>query len=664
MKNLWKKAICFLLILSMCVSTKVPQMAMADGYWYNIAVALAYANAHVDMDEGNDVQFISSCMKAGGVPVSRITDKQELFAYAKRMSDMDYSTLHLDINGYAPYATNGNYLSAGDIVLMVCETHNECLSLMYCSGYSNAGRAQFYDRERKIKNQEVKLNTYDKGMHSSSCAIITKSVHLSNMINLYGCSASVCTDYVDHITETDAFMHGICAKIPGTKVTEYGVYVGETTLNMKKSKPKIPVDSYNEMNKGTGFNMEVSLASDVEIFVKPATTYYYKFYCIADGGEYESEMGTFTTAGFSSKVKVIKEYDVPVNVTVPKNYILNCYSSVDSTNVSKFFPAQPNVFLMQCDRYVDLANGRRRFAYVDASNNVLWFDGVSEMTYDYYGTEIQLSEEYITVQVGTPVIITANPAGVPDANEPIKDISLRSVHGSWYRIGNEFTLTFTALGDFEIEFEGKLSGNVRKAHISVLEHWDPTPTPTPSPIATPTPITTPKPTPTPKPSATPKPTPTPKPSVAVEKDEWQNGDIYIAKKGIYQVTSTKAKTVSFVFPILGTATSATVPETVKIDGVDYKVTKINPSAFKNNKQIKKVTISANITSIGKSTFDGCENLKSIIIDSDSITKVGLNAFRGIHPKAVIKCSKGVLEAYSLAIKSSKGIATTVSVKSK
>ncbi len=73
------------------------------------------------------------------------------------------------------------------------------------------------------------------------------------------------------------------------------------------------------------------------------------------------------------------------------------------------------------------------------------------------------------------------------------------------------------------------------------------------------------------------------------------------------------------------AATVTVPDTVTVGGVTYKVTAVAAKAFKNNKAITKVTISANITKIGAQAFAGCKKLKTVTIGKN-ITEIGTKAF--------------------------------------
>lgn len=56
-------------------------------------------------------------------------------------------------------------------------------------------------------------------------------------------------------------------------------------------------------------------------------------------------------------------------------------------------------------------------------------------------------------------------------------------------------------------------------------------------------------------------------------------------------------------------------------------TSIDSSALQENTNLKKITISSNITEIPWYTFDNCTNLDSVIMDGAEITKIGQYAFR-------------------------------------
>jgi hypothetical protein len=72
--------------------------------------------------------------------------------------------------------------------------------------------------------------------------------------------------------------------------------------------------------------------------------------------------------------------------------------------------------------------------------------------------------------------------------------------------------------------------------------------------------------------------------------------------------------------------------------------------------LKKLTIPAKVTKIGKKAFYGCKKLQNITIKTTKLTakKVGSQAFKGIKSTAKIKVPKKKYKAYKKLLKS-KGV---------
>lgn len=144
--------------------------------------------------------------------------------------------------------------------------------------------------------------------------------------------------------------------------------------------------------------------------------------------------------------------------------------------------------------------------------------------------------------------------------------------------------------------------------------------------------------------------------------------------GTFAVTDVSKKTVAYKSSSKS-AKKVTIPSSVTINGVSYKVTKIEnsafsgrtkltkvsipstvteigTSAFKNCKKLTSVTIPKNVTKIGKSAFYGCKKLKKVTIQSKKLKSVGKSAFKGIAKKSVIKTPKGKKSAYKKLLKKS------------
>ena len=110
-----------------------------------------------------------------------------------------------------------------------------------------------------------------------------------------------------------------------------------------------------------------------------------------------------------------------------------------------------------------------------------------------------------------------------------------------------------------------------------------------------------------------------------------------SKKLKVRVTSSSKKnpTVTITKFTDKKAKKLTIPATVKVKGVTYKVTAVSDKAFKGNKKLTTVTIGSNVTKIGKEAFSGCKNLKKITVTAGKLKTISKNAFKGINKKATI-----------------------------
>lgn len=146
--------------------------------------------------------------------------------------------------------------------------------------------------------------------------------------------------------------------------------------------------------------------------------------------------------------------------------------------------------------------------------------------------------------------------------------------------------------------------------------------------------------PAPQESANPSSVPAPEKKGSKLKDE---------TGATYKVTGTDSKqpTVMYVSANKTKSASVTIPSSIEVNGVKYLVTSIADDAFRNNKKLKKITIGKEIISIGKRAFEGCKNLKSIVIQTEKLkTKtVGRKAFSKTSSKAVVEVPKKKLKAY-------------------
>ncbi len=102
----------------------------------------------------------------------------------------------------------------------------------------------------------------------------------------------------------------------------------------------------------------------------------------------------------------------------------------------------------------------------------------------------------------------------------------------------------------------------------------------------------------------------------------------------YEIAQMQDGTLGIKF-ISANTEKITIPDVVDIGGKIYRITEIQAEAFKGNKKIKQVQLSANISKIGDSAFEGCTDLKEITL-RDGLVTIGNKAFKGCRSLKKIK----------------------------
>lgn len=195
-----------------------------------------------------------------------------------------------------------------------------------------------------------------------------------------------------------------------------------------------------------------------------------------------------------------------------------------------------------------------------------------------------------------------------------------------------------------------------KVALTIYAKWEkktapaePTPTPTPTPVPTPEPSKVPTPQPSKTPAPEPSKTPSQEPAKTPENKPAKAGtQLSAAEAGAsYQVVSEDEKqpTVVYTAPADKNVKKITVPATITVGGITYKVESVAPDAFKNCRKLTSVKISAGVQKIGKNAFSGCSKLSSVTIGKD-VTEIGAGAFANCKalkkitiPAAVTKIGK-------------------------
>ncbi len=118
----------------------------------------------------------------------------------------------------------------------------------------------------------------------------------------------------------------------------------------------------------------------------------------------------------------------------------------------------------------------------------------------------------------------------------------------------------------------------------------------------------------------------------------KKGKIYTIKTLKYKVTSAKKKsrTVTVTGGKSKKLKSVTIPATVKIAGVKYKVTAVSAKAFQGYSKLKSVTIGKNVKKIGASAFAKDKNLMKVTVKGTAIKSVGKKVFANVPKKVKVK----------------------------
>ena len=103
----------------------------------------------------------------------------------------------------------------------------------------------------------------------------------------------------------------------------------------------------------------------------------------------------------------------------------------------------------------------------------------------------------------------------------------------------------------------------------------------------------------------------------------------------------------------------TIPSTTLWNGVRYKVVGIDDNAFRNCKNLTKVTIPNSVTSIGSSAFYGCSGLTSVTIPN-SVTSIGSCAFQDCGGLTSVTIPNSVTSIGNYAFENCSGL-TSVTI---
>lgn len=145
----------------------------------------------------------------------------------------------------------------------------------------------------------------------------------------------------------------------------------------------------------------------------------------------------------------------------------------------------------------------------------------------------------------------------------------------------------------------------------------------------------------------------------------KTGTVLNSGNSSYTVTSADKKNPTVALKSTKAKGTLTVPATVTVGGVKYKVTAIAPKAFFKNKKLKKVNVGSNIITIGSKAFSKCKKLKKVTI-GPNVTTIGSKCFAGSKKlkTLTVKSTKLTKSGVKNSLKKSKVKRVKVKVGSK
>lgn len=114
------------------------------------------------------------------------------------------------------------------------------------------------------------------------------------------------------------------------------------------------------------------------------------------------------------------------------------------------------------------------------------------------------------------------------------------------------------------------------------------------------------------------------------------GETAELESGRYKVINAEKKTAMLIQAKNKKKASITIPAQITIKGVNFKVVQVGANAFKGFRKLKKITLTKNITTIGKNAFSGCTGLSSVVVKGTGLKSIKAGAFKKTSRKMTVK----------------------------
>ncbi len=212
-----KRLLSGILAVIMCLSF-IPvfniQTMAADEY--NYKNALKYAKKHWNDGKGLCAEFVSDCLKAGGITGAYDTMAVNLYneLVQKNIGKSYKLKLTGGTRGYVMKKDNESKLQAGDPIFFKCNACKRITHVVICNGYNSDGYSVYY-AHNKAHNGKSKTVTYP---HCGTTSWTMYSVRMNDGGLIYGAKSKVATPKINY---SSLSMDGINVKWNKVKNVDY-----------------------------------------------------------------------------------------------------------------------------------------------------------------------------------------------------------------------------------------------------------------------------------------------------------------------------------------------------------------------------------------------------------------------------------------------------------
>lgn len=311
-----KRGISFALafVLAAAMLPAMPRASAAASY--SVDAAISYAKTHWNDGQGLCAEFVSRCVRAGGLDMKVITTTRSCLKAASSASGLPIKELKLNSAGYATKADNGSILAAGDVVAQYCNTHEVYPHILLCGGYDSKGRATFYAHNGPANNELVQLSVNTAYDHTLACDIRAHVVHLSSLDNGLFTSSDSSSDSSssapsvtfaaatdasykskESVSNTNAVVVSKVVKPAGVSVSKMGVILYNGTSSNASVLKKYSESVSNVSNSTTTYHSWFDINKELGVTLTPGTDYSYQFFGVFNGYEVTGSRRTLRTTG-------------------------------------------------------------------------------------------------------------------------------------------------------------------------------------------------------------------------------------------------------------------------------------------------------------------------------------------------------------------------------